>query len=41
MKNLTHNNLHFTFVTVARGKIKICGGKLHTSNLNNQKKYNL
>jgi hypothetical protein len=32
--------LHFTFITIARGKNKIWGVKLHTSNLNTQRRYN-
>jgi len=41
MNNITYTNLHFTFVTIARGKTRFVGVKLHPSNLNNQRKYNL
>jgi hypothetical protein len=35
-----HYDLHFTFITIARGMSKFWGGKLYTSNFNNQRKYN-
>jgi len=41
MRNITYSNLHFALVTIALGKTIFAVVKLHPSNLNNQRKYNL
>jgi len=38
MRNITYNNLHFTLVTITRGKTRFVVVRLRPSNLNDQRK---